>query len=126
MARLPRFVVPGQPQHVIQRGNNRMDIFRADDDHRFYLEKLATAAVKSDCLIHAYVLMSNHVHLLVTPGAENGIGKMMQGLGRYYVQYFNACYYRTGTLRDHYEIKGSDSLIKQGLGAGGGPLQAQD
>ncbi len=98
MARLPRFVVPGQPQHVIQRGNNRMDIFRADDDHRFYLEKLAAAAVKSDCLIHAYVLMSNHVHLLVTPGAENGIGKMMQGLGRYYVQYFNACYHRTGTL----------------------------
>jgi putative transposase len=98
MARLPRFVIPGQPQHVIQRGNNRMDIFRADSDHRFYLEKLAEMAEKYDCQIHAYVLMSNHVHLLVTPQTENAIGKMMQGVGRYYVQYFNYCYRRTGTL----------------------------
>lgn len=98
MARLPRFVIPGQPQHVIQRGNNRQAIFRADDDYRFYLEKLTEAANKHQCDIHAYVLMTNHVHLLVTPHSENGIGKMMQMVGRYYVQYFNHRYKRTGTL----------------------------
>ena len=98
MARLPRFVITGQPQHVIQRGNNRQDIFRADEDYRFYLEKLSDAAKKHGCDIHAYVLMTNHVHLLVTPHKEDGIGKMMQMLGRYYVQYFNHCYKRTGTL----------------------------
>ena len=98
MARLPRYVIPGQPQHVIQRGNNRMDVFRSDEDHRFYLEKLKEASAKHECQIHAYVLMTNHVHLLVTPETEHGIGKTMQMLGRYYVQYFNYSYQRTGTL----------------------------
>ena len=98
MARLPRFVLPGQPQHVIQRGNNRQAIFCAESDYHFYLEKLYEAAKKHRCDIHAYVLMTNHVHLLVTPHSEEGIGKMMQMLGRYYVQYFNYCYKRTGTL----------------------------
>jgi putative transposase len=98
MPRLPRFVIPGQPQHIIQRGNNRQDIFREEADYLFYLEKLTDAANKHQCDIHAYVLMTNHVHLLVTPHTENGIGKMMQTLGRYYVQYFNYRYKRTGTL----------------------------
>ena len=62
MARLPRFVITGQPQHVIQRANNRQDIFRADEDYRFYLEKRADATKKHRCDIHAYVLMTNHVH----------------------------------------------------------------
>jgi putative transposase len=97
MARLPRFVLPGQPQHVIQRGNNRQVIFCAERDYHFYLEKLYEATKKNRCDIHAYVLMTNHVHLLVTPHSEEGIGKMMQMLGRYYVQYFNYCYKRTGT-----------------------------
>ncbi len=98
MARLPRFILPGQPQHIIQRGNNRQIIFRADDDYLFYLEKLLAAVNKHQCDIHAYVLMTNHVHLLVTPHTKEGIGKMMQMLGRYYVQYFNHRYKRTGTL----------------------------
>ena len=98
MARLPRFVIPGQPQHVIQRGNNRQNIFRTADDYHFYLEKLSEAAKKHQCDIHAYVLMTNHVHLLVTPHTMDGISKMMQMVGRYYVQYFNYCYKRTGTL----------------------------
>jgi putative transposase len=98
MARLPSFILPGQPQHVIQRGNNRQNIFRADGDYQFYLEKLLDAAEKHQCDIHAYVLMTNHVHLLVTPHTESGIGKMMQMLGRYYVQHFNHRYRRTGTL----------------------------
>jgi putative transposase len=83
---------------VIQRGNNREALFYAEGDYRFYLEKLAAAAEKHSCDIHAYVLMSNHVHLLVTPRAEESIGKMMQMVGRYYVQFFNDSYERTGTL----------------------------
>lgn len=98
MARLPRFILPGQPQHVIQRGNDRQNIFRSDEDYQFYLDKLLDAANKHQCDIHAYVLMTNHVHILVTPHTEEGIRKMMQMLGRYYVQYFNNRYQRTGTL----------------------------
>lgn len=108
MARLPRLVLPGQPQHVIQRGNNRQEIFCTEQDYQFYLEKLHDAAQKSGCTVHAYVLMTNHVHFLVTPDSETGIGKMMQILGRYYVQYFNYCYQRTGTL---WEGRYKSSLI---------------
>ena len=98
MARLPRFVIPGHPQHVIVRGNNREPIFYAEADYQFYLEKLKQACDKHSCDVHAYVLMTNHVHLLITPHKENGISKAMQMLGRYYVQYFNYSYERTGTL----------------------------
>lgn len=98
MARLPRMVIPGQPQHIIVRGNNRSEIFCCDADYRFYLEKLLTACKKHDCQLHAYVLMTNHVHLLMTPFFETGLSKTLQMLGRYYVQYFNHCYRRTGTL----------------------------
>ena len=98
MARLVRFVIPSQPQHVIQRGNNRDVIFVADDDYRFYLDRLRQSSERHRCDIHAYVLMTNHVHLLLTPNTEGEIGKVMQSLDRYYVQYFNYRYQRTGTL----------------------------
>ena len=98
MARLPRFVIPGQPQHVIVRGINREAIFYKTEDYEFYLEKLQYACEKHACLLHAYVLMTNHVHLLLTPKAELSIGKAIQSIGRYYVQYFNYHYERTGTL----------------------------
>lgn len=98
MARLPRFVFPGHPQHVIIRGNNREPIFVANEDYRFYLDKLQEACIKHLCDVHAYVLMTNHVHLLITPNNEDSISKVMQMLGRYYVQYFNCSYKRTGTL----------------------------
>jgi len=98
MARQPRFILPGQPQHVIQRGNNRQPIFATTRDYEFYLEKLLKASKEHECQIHAYVLMTNHVHLLVTPTKIDGLSKMMQMLGRYYVQYFNYNYQRTGTL----------------------------
>ena len=98
MARLPRFVIPDQPQHVIVRGNNREPIFLADEDYQFYLEKLEQACEKHECDLHAYVLMTNHVHLLITPHTEQGLSKVMQMIGRYYVQYFNYNYHRTGTL----------------------------
>jgi putative transposase len=98
MARLPRFVIPNQPQHVIVRGNNRSEIFCADADYLFYLEKLQLACATHSCKIHAYVLMTNHVHLLITPQEEHSLSKAMQMLGRYYVQYYNYTYQRTGTL----------------------------
>jgi len=71
MARLPRFVIPDQPQHVILRGNNRTEIFCADADYQFYLEKLQQACAAHGCQLHAYVLMTNHYHLIVqTPEAN--------------------------------------------------------
>ncbi|MFV2032426.1 MAG: transposase [Gammaproteobacteria bacterium] len=98
MARLPRFVIPGQPQHIIVRGINREPIFYRDEDYHFYLEKIQQACDKHQCEVHAYVLMTNHVHLLLTPYSERGMGKAIQMLGRYYVQYFNHANQRTGTL----------------------------
>lgn len=98
MARLPRFYLPGQPLHVIQRGNNRELIFAANDDYHFYLRCLQEAADAQSLTVHAYVLMSNHVHLLVTPETESSLSKTMQSIGRRYVQYFNHVYDRTGTL----------------------------
>ncbi len=98
MPRQPRFVLIGHPQHIIIRGNNRDPIFYADQDYQFYLDKLGQACEKHECELHAYVLMTNHVHLLITPHKKDGISKAMQMVGRYYVQYFNKTYQRTGTL----------------------------
>ena len=98
MARLPRLVVPHQAHHVIQRGNNRQAIFHDDEDYRAFLKWLRESARQFKVALHAYVLMPNHLHLLVTPTDEAGLGKMMQWVGRYYVPYFNHKYQRTGTL----------------------------
>ena len=98
MARLARYDFPGQPQHVILRGNNRCIIFVAEQDYQFFIECLQKAAEQHGCAIHAYVLMTNHVHLLMTPERGDGIGKALQSLGRRYVQYFNTTQKRTGTL----------------------------
>jgi len=78
MARSPRFVLPGHPRHVIQRSNNRQEMFCTNEDYRFYFEKLTDASKKHSCDIHACVSMTNHVHFLVIPHQENSIGKMMQ------------------------------------------------
>lgn len=98
MPRQPRYDLPGVPQHVIQRGNNRQAVFFDPVDYRRYLDDLNAVSEKVGCLIHAYVLMTNHVHLLVTPVEPAGISRLMQGLGRRYVAYVNGTYRRTGTL----------------------------
>jgi len=98
MARLPRYFVKGQPQHIIQRGNNRELIFVHDDDYKFYLECLLSAINKNKLSVYAYVLMTNHVHILASPETETSISKTFQSVGRRYVQYFNYTYKRTGTL----------------------------
>jgi len=98
MARLPRYFVKGQPQHIIQRGNNRELIFVHNDDYQFYLECLQSAIEKNKLAIHAYVLMTDHVHILASPELKTSISKTLQSVGRRYVQYFNDTYKRTGTL----------------------------
>jgi putative transposase len=81
MSRSWRLVVAGQPHHVIIRGNNCEPIFIAEEDYRFYLEKLHDACLKHQCDLHAYVLMTNHVHLLITPHKDEGLAKVMQVVG---------------------------------------------
>ena len=112
MARLLRIILPDQPHHVIQRGNNRQAIFLSQQDHEFYLEKLKICANQNDCHVHAYVQMTNHVHLLISPASAAALGKTMQMLGRYYVRYFNDKYQRTGTLlEDRYKSSLIDSEV---------------
>jgi putative transposase len=98
MARLPRLTVPGFPHHIIQRGNNRQPIFATPADYETLLGLLDEHSRKSRVAIHAYVLMSNHLHLLATPDGPDGVPGMMQSVGRRYVRYFNQAQGRTGTL----------------------------
>lgn len=98
MARLPRLTAPGYPHHVIQRGNNRQTIFRADKDYQFMLDLLLENAVKFDVAVHSYVLMGNHFHLLATPERVDSLPGMMQAVGRRYVRWFNDLQGRSGTL----------------------------
>lgn len=98
MARLPRLSVPGYPHHVIQRGNNRQPIFNSPADYSFLLALLDTTARQFGVELHAYVLMTNHFHLLATPQTATGLPQMMQAVGRSYVRYFNDRQQRTGTL----------------------------
>ena len=98
MARQPRYNISGYAQHVIQRGNNRQVCFFQEDDYRVFLARLKLYADQHQVQVHAFVLMTNHVHLLATPTTAKGISDLMQNLGRYYVWYVNQRYQRTGTL----------------------------
>ncbi|HET9819179.1 MAG TPA: transposase [Rhodanobacteraceae bacterium] len=98
MPRSNRLDLPGIAQHVIQRGNDRRPCFFAEIDHTRYLQDLREIARREGCVVHAYVLMTNHVHLLMTPGTAGRVGRTMQALGRRYVRYVNDRYGRTGTL----------------------------
>ena len=98
MPRRARIVVPGIPWHIIQRGNNRSACFYTEDDYHKYLDTLKEQAKKYDCLIHAYCLMTNHIHLLLTPKHKESASLLMKYLGQRYVQYVNKKYKRSGTL----------------------------
>lgn len=98
MPRRARLSVPGIPWHIIQRGNNRSACFYADEDYRLYLRYLEELSAKFSCVVHAYVLMTNHVHLLLTPQSEDSAALLMKHLGQRYVQYVNRTYRRSGTL----------------------------
>ncbi len=109
MPRRPRIKLAGMPQHIVQRGINREPCFFAEEDCHSYLHWLEKAAADWHCAVHAYVLMTNPVHLLVTPETETGTAKLMQALGRRYVQYINRSYRRTGSL---WEGRYKSSLIQ--------------
>jgi putative transposase len=98
MARLPRFSLPSIPQHIIQLDNNRQAYFYAEEDYRFYWECLGEAARKYQVSVHAYVLMTHHVHRLMTPTSAAGTRRVLQTLGRRYVRYIHHTYRRSGTL----------------------------
>ena len=111
MPRPLRIDLPGIPQHVVQRGHDRQPCFFDDADYLCYRSELGEIARREGCAVHAYVLMMNHVHLLLTPSRPGAVGKAMQSLGRRYVRYINATYCRTGTL---WEGRYKASLVGDG------------
>jgi putative transposase len=100
MPRRPRIHFDGVPLHIVQRGHNREPCFFSENDYARYLLWLAEALAESNCQLHAYALMTNHVHLLLTPQKSEAIPRLLISLGRRYVQYVNRVYSRTGTLWD--------------------------
>ena len=98
MARPPRFSPPDVPQHVVQRGNNRAAMFARPSDFHAYRRHLGLACEEHGCRVHAYVFMTNHVHLIISPDSADGLGLAIQSLGRRYVPYFNRSSGRTGAL----------------------------
>ena len=111
MPRPLRIDLPGIPQHVVQRGNDRQPCFFNDADYLCYRSELRDMARREGCAIHAYVLMTNHVHLLLTPTAKGAVPRLMQALGRRDVRYINATYHRSGTL---WEGRYKSSLVGDG------------
>lgn len=100
MPRKPRFFVAGLPNHIIQRGINKSAVFFEEEDYRYYKQVLNETSDSSGVKIHAYVLMTNHIHLLATADSTSGISVMMQKIGRFYVPYINHKYGQSGTLWD--------------------------
>jgi putative transposase len=98
MARQRRLILPGVAVHIVQRGNNRASCFKQESDYLLYLANLRQLSLKFQCDVHAYCLMTNHVHLLLTPNFPGACTALMKALGQRYVQYFNATHGRTGTL----------------------------
>lgn len=98
MLRRPRVLIAGYPLHIVQRGINREPCFFTDEDCHCYLHWLEESARACGCAVHAYALMTNHVHLLLTPAESGAPARLMQSLGRRYVQYANRLYRRTGSL----------------------------
>ena len=98
MARLPRYAIANQPQHIIQQGRDGQQIFFEDQDYQYFHDCLDAAAYNYQLEVHAYVLMPDHVHILATPGNTDSISRTTQSIGRNYVQYFNECYSGSGTL----------------------------
>lgn len=91
-------ILPAIPLHIIQRGNNRGPCFAGTADYLVYMTLLRQYAAEAACHVHAYVLMTNHVHLLLSTGSRSGPSVLMRRLGQHYVQYFNRRHGRSGTL----------------------------
>lgn len=110
MPRKPRFIIPGVPVHVVQRGRSKEPVFYDEADYQVYLKYLKESAERYHCQIHAYVLMTNHIHLLVTPTSESGITTLMQYVGRHYVPYINRSYGGSGSI---WEGRYKASLVQE-------------
>jgi REP element-mobilizing transposase RayT len=114
MPRQPRLDLAGVPQHIVQRGNDRQPCFFQDIDHVRYLDELREICQRDSCAVHAYVLMTNHVHLLMTPSAQGQVARVMQSLGRRCLRRVNDRYRLTGTL---WEGRYKACLVDSGLSA---------
>lgn len=110
MVRIARIIGVGYPHHITQRGNNRQKIFGDDKDRIFYLKLLKKYSLENNCCIHAFCLMSNHIHLLVVPEKEESLAKLMQKVSLVYTQYSNKKYMRTGRL---WECRFHSSLVEK-------------
>ena len=100
MARKSRFKIAGVAQLITQRGNNKQAVFFSEQDYQYYLKILNEAAIQEECQIHAFVLMTNHIHILATPNTPDGISQLMKTIGQRYVSYINKLEKRSGTLWD--------------------------
>lgn len=109
MPRRARMYIPGLPYHVVQRGNNREPCFIEPENYQFYLELWKTLSVRYGVSVHAYCLMTNHIHFLVTPDSETSLSNTMKVVGSRYAQYINLKYKRTGTL---WEGRHRSSLVQ--------------
>ncbi len=109
MPRKPRVYLGNIPAHIVHRGHNRDACFFSDEDYLYYLECLYQGCRRYTVQLHAYVLMTNHVHLLMTPADEAGISRVMQHIGRLYVRHINQTYRRSGSL---WEGRHKASLIE--------------
>lgn len=98
MPRKPRFIIPDVPVHIVQRGRSREAVFHQEADYQIYLDYLKDASERYQCSIHAYVLMTNHIHILATPKDTQSITRMMQYIGRHYVPYINRTYGSSGSI----------------------------
>ena len=110
MPRKPRFFIENVPVHIVQRGHSKAPIFFEDSDYRAYLNWLNDAAERYECDIHAYVLMTNHIHILATPRHKDSVTRMMQYVGRYYVPYINHTYGTSGSI---WEGRYKASLVQE-------------
>jgi len=108
MPRKPRFYIPDVPVHIVQRGHSRDPVFFEEKDYLTYLDYLANSTKEYGCSIHAYVLMTNYIHILATPDSKQGISLIMQNIGRYYVPYINKTYGTSGSI---WEGRYKSSLI---------------
>lgn len=98
MARLPRYSIINQPQHIILQGLEDQQLYFEEQDFQYFRDCLDASAYNYQLKLHAYALMPDHVHILATPGRKDGVSRMVQSIGRNYVQYYNECYGGSGTL----------------------------
>jgi len=111
MPRSARIVVPNTPHHIVQRGHNRQTVFVSDDDYNYYRENLIYFKQELKCRIYSYCLMTNHVHLVIDPGANpDSLSLLMKRVAGRQTRYVNKLEKRTGSL---WEGRFKSSIVSQ-------------